>query len=74
VPTLLIVALMLVPTNLLADMLRCKIVGYNEDIYITTWLDTNTSDGQYARIGISRGIGNRAIVVADGMGLSHSLN
>ena len=36
--------------------------------YITTPPDTNSSDGQYARIGISRGIGNRAIVVADRMG------
>ena len=64
---LLIVALMLVPTFSLADVLKCKIEGYNEDIFITTSPDTNQDDGQYARIGISRGIGNRAIVVADRM-------
>jgi hypothetical protein len=66
--TLLIVALMLAPTFSLADVLRCKIEGYNEDIYITTSPDTNVNDGQYARIGISPGIGSRAIVVTDRMG------
>jgi hypothetical protein len=49
-------------------VLRCKIEGYNEDIFITTSPDTNQNDGQYARIGISPGIGNRAFVVADRMG------
>ena len=66
--TLLTVALMLAPTSSLADVLKCKIDGYSEDIFITTSPDTNSSDGQYARIGISRGIGNRAFVVADRMG------
>ncbi len=66
--TLLIVALMLAPTFPLADVLRCKIEGYNEDTYITTSPDTNVNDGQYARIGISPGVGARAIVVADRMG------
>ena len=61
-------AQMLVPTYSLADVLRCTIENYGEDVYITTPPDTNSSDGQYARIGISRGIGNRAIVVADRMG------
>lgn len=65
---LLIVALLLAPTHSLADVLRCKIEGYSEDVFITTSPDTNSSDGQYARIGISRGIGNRAFVVADRMG------
>jgi hypothetical protein len=68
VRTLLIVALMLAPTFSLADVLRCKIEGYKEDTYITTPPDTNVNDGQYARIGISPGVGNRAIVVADRMG------
>jgi hypothetical protein len=68
VRTLLIVALMLAPTFSLADVLRCKIEGYKQDIYITTSPDTNVNDGQYARIGISPGIGDRAIVVADRMG------
>jgi hypothetical protein len=68
VRTLLIVALMLAPTFSLADVLRCKIEGYKDDIYITTSPDTNLDDGQYGRIGISPGIGNRAIVVADRMG------
>ena len=45
-----------------------QIDGYNEDIFITTPPDTNQNDGQYARIGISPGIGNRAIVFADRMG------
>ncbi|WP_081851219.1 hypothetical protein [Bradyrhizobium sp. URHD0069] len=61
-------AQMLAPTFSLADVLRCKIDGYNEDIFITTSPDTNQNDGQYARIGISPGIGNRAIVFADRMG------
>ena len=61
-------AQMLAPTFSLADVLRCKIEGYNEDIFITTSPDTNQNDGQYARIGISPGIGNRAIVFADRMG------
>jgi hypothetical protein len=64
---LLIVALMLAPTFSVADVLKCKIDGYNEDVFITTSPDTNQNDGQYARIGISRGIGNRATVVADRM-------
>jgi hypothetical protein len=68
VRTLLIVALMLAPTFSLADVLRCKIEGYTGDVYITTSPDTNVNDGQYARIGISPGIGDRAIVVADRMG------
>src|SRR6476646_285639 len=51
-----------------ADVLRCKIEGYNEDVFITTSPDTNSNDGQYARIGISPGIGNKASVVADRMG------
>jgi hypothetical protein len=49
---LLIVALILVPTFSLADVLKCKIEGYNEDIFITTSPDTNQDDGQYARIGM----------------------
>ncbi|QHO76000.1 hypothetical protein ACH79_28705 [Bradyrhizobium sp. CCBAU 051011] len=59
---------MFAPAPSFADVLRCKVEGYSEDIFITTSPDTNSSDGQFARIGISRGIGNRAIVVADRMG------
>lgn len=66
--TLLIVASMLTPTLSFADVLKCKIEGYKEDIFITTSPDNNQNDGQYARIGISPGIGNRAFVVADRMG------
>lgn len=55
-------------TEASADILRCKIEGYNHDIFITTSPDTNQNDGQYARIGISRGIGNKAFVVTDRMG------
>ena len=61
-------AQMLAPTLSLADVLKCKIEGYNEDVFITTSPDTNKDDGQYARIGISPGIGDRAIVFADRMG------
>ena len=61
-------AQMLAPTYSLADVLRYTIENYGEDVCITTPPDTNSSDGQYARIGTSRGIGNRAIVVADRMG------
>ena len=61
-------AQMLAPSYSPADVLRRTIENYGEDVYITTPPDTNSSDGQYARIGISRGIGNRAIVVTDRMG------
>lgn len=50
------------------DVLKCKIEGYKDDVIITTPPDTNQSDGQYARIGASRGIGNRALIFADRMG------
>ncbi len=65
---------MLAPTVLLADVRRCKIDGYNENIVITTSPDTNKNDGQYARIGTSPGVGDRAIVFADRMGLRCLLN
>jgi hypothetical protein len=42
--------------------------GYNEDVFIATLPDTNQDDGRYARIGISPGIGDRALVFADHMG------
>ena len=61
-------ALAVLATEASTDVLRCKIEGYGEDIFITTSPDTNQNDGQYARIGISPGIGDRAIVVADRMG------
>jgi hypothetical protein len=63
-----IVAQMLAPTTSLADVLKCKIDGYMGDVFITTAPDTNLNDGKYARIGISRGIGNRAIAIDDRMG------
>src|SRR6476619_7001174 len=59
---------MFAPTPSLADVLRCKIEGYSADVFITTSPDTNQNDGAYARIGISPGIGNRAIVFADRLG------
>ena len=59
---------MLAPTVSLADVLKCKIDSYREDIFITTAPHTDQNDGQYARIGISPGIGDRAIVFADRMG------
>lgn len=65
---LFVIASMLTATLAHADVLKCKIEGYNGDVFITTAPDTNSNDGQYARIGISPGIGNRAIVVADRMG------
>jgi hypothetical protein len=61
-------AQMLAPTLSFADVLRCKIEGYNEDIFITTSPDTNQNDGQFSRIGISPGIGDRAYAFADRMG------
>jgi len=61
-------AQVLAPTLSFADVLKCKIEGYNETIFIATPPDTNQSDGQYARIGISPGIGDRAIVFPDRMG------
>lgn len=56
------------PTHSFADVLKCKIDGYSGDIFITSAPDTNQSDGQYARIGTSPGIGNRAFIVVDRMG------
>ena len=61
-------AQMLAPTLSHADVLRCKIEGYDGDVFITTRPDTNMNDGEYARIGISPGIGGRAIVFPDRMG------
>ena len=44
-----IIATLLEPTTSLADVLmRCKIEGYSEDVFITTSPDANSSDGQYA--------------------------
>jgi hypothetical protein len=60
--------LLLAPTASRADVLKCKIDGYNEGIFITTSPDTNQNDGQYARIGISPGVGDRAIAFSDRMG------
>ena len=65
---MMIAALIVAPTLARADVLRCKIDGYKDDVFITTSPDTNSSDGKLARIGISRGIGNRAIVITDRMG------
>jgi len=59
---------MLAPSLSRADVLRCKIEGFSENIFITTSPDTNQNDGQYARVGISPGIGNRAFAFADRMG------
>lgn len=68
VRALLIAALMFVPTSTFAAVMKCKIEGYKEDIFITTAPDTKKTDGPYARIGISPGIGSKAIVFADRMG------
>lgn len=65
---LLTAALVIAPTCSLADVLRCKIADYKEDVFITTPPHTNSSDGEYARIGVSPGIGSRAYVVKDRMG------
>jgi hypothetical protein len=59
---------MLAATVSHADVLRCKIDGYNDDIFVTTSPDTNRDDGVYARIGSSPGVGNIAIAFADRMG------
>jgi hypothetical protein len=66
--TLLLAALLIAPTSSLGDVLKCKIADYREDVFITTSPDTNSSDGEYARIGISPGIGDKAFVVPDRMG------
>ncbi|MET4331355.1 hypothetical protein ABIB80_007215 [Bradyrhizobium sp. i1.15.2] len=55
-------------TDTRADVLRCKIEGFSDNIFITSAPDTNQNDGQYARIGISPGIGNKAFAFADRMG------
>ncbi len=61
-------AIAVLATDASADVLRCKIEGFNESIFITSSPDTNQNDGQYARIGISPGVGNRAFAFADRMG------
>jgi hypothetical protein len=63
-----LLTLAVLATEASADVLRCKIESYNEDIFIATSPDTNQNDGQYARIGISPGVGDRAIAFADRMG------
>lgn len=55
-------------TDATADVPRCKIEGFSDDIFITSPPDTNQNDGQYARIGISPGIGSKAFAFADPMG------
>lgn len=60
--------LIVLATGASADVLKCKIEGFNDNIFITSPPDTNQNDGQYARIGISPGIGNRAYAFADRMG------
>ncbi|UPK30928.1 hypothetical protein [Bradyrhizobium sp. 195] len=60
--------LTILATNVSADVLRCRIEGFSESIFITSPPDTNQNDGQYARIGISPGIGNKAFAFADRMG------
>ncbi|MET4418315.1 hypothetical protein [Bradyrhizobium sp. RT3a] len=57
-----------VATDASADVLKCKIEGFSDNIFITSPPDTNQNDGQYARIGISPGIGNKAFAFADRMG------
>ncbi|GMO20738.1 hypothetical protein [Bradyrhizobium sp. TM233] len=64
----LIVAFVFTPTVSQAEILRCKIDGIKEIIYIATAPDTNSQDGDYARIGVSPGVGNRAYRVSDRMG------
>lgn len=67
--TLLVVVVFMLATSLAhADVLRCKIEGYDESVFIATFPDTNSSDGQYARIGVSPGVGDRAFVVDDRSG------
>ena len=66
--TLLIVVSILTPAISQADVLKCTIDGYKDKLFIVTSPDTNSIDNQYARIGISPGLGNKAIVVADRMG------
>lgn len=63
-----VAALTIAPTCSLADVLKCKITDYQGDVFITTPPHTNSSDGEYARIGISPGIGDKAYVVNDRMG------
>jgi hypothetical protein len=65
---LLIATLVIAPTCSLADVLRCKIADYKDDVFVTTSPDTNSSDKTFARIGVSPGVGDRAIVVPDRMG------
>jgi hypothetical protein len=62
---LLIASLMLAPTFSHADVLKCKINGFKEAIFITTSPDTNSPDSKHALIGNSPGTGNRAILVKD---------
>ncbi|MEH2626789.1 hypothetical protein V1292_004844 [Bradyrhizobium sp. AZCC 1719] len=64
----LIVFLTFAPAVSVADVLKCKIDSYSEDVFITTSPDTSSNDGQFGRVGISPGIGNRAMVVTDRMG------
>jgi hypothetical protein len=64
----LIVALVFLPTLSHAEILKCKIDGVRDAIFIATAPDTNSHDGDYARIGISPGVGNRAYRFNDRMG------
>ena len=56
------------PTPSLASVLKCKIDRMGDSLFITTSPDTKKTDGPYARIGISPGVGSKAIVFTDRMG------
>ncbi|MBW9116622.1 hypothetical protein JNB88_23600 [Rhizobium cauense] len=66
--SLILAVMMVAAPSALAGVLQCKVEGYRNDVFITTSPDTNQNDGHYARIGVSRGIGDRAIVIVDRTG------
>jgi hypothetical protein len=64
---------MLAPTRSLADVLRCKIEGYNEDIFITTSpliKTTVSTPGSASRPASAI----EPLLSLTAWGLSHSLN
>jgi hypothetical protein len=67
-------AQMIAPTPSLADVLKGKIDGYNEDIFITTAPDTNSNDGQYARLVSRPASATEPLLSPTAWGLTCSLN
>lgn len=70
----LIFALLLAPTASRADVLKCKIDGYNEGIFITTSPDTNQTTVNTPGSASPPVLATELLPFPTAWGLSHSLS